>query len=200
MNRRTVLVLLTLVLLAASLAAQEPYSERLLSGLGLEPEEIEQIQEIQRESAAELRVKRAELEVKKAELARLLVEDDPAMRAIERNLRETAGIEVEIRKLEIERELAIRSVVGTERWTRIAGALLARRTAEARADVARSELAGQLRERLATLERAIEQRQAEVRRAIENREGLLDDEDVRRQLDLLREEYRELQELIRDRL
>jgi len=189
-----------LVLVAAALAAQEPYSEGLLKNLGLENEAIEEIQEIQRESAADIRLKRAELEVRKAELARLLVDDDPSLRAIERNLRDTAGIEVEVRMLEIERELAIREVVGTDRWTRIARKLVARRAAEAREGVARSEMARQLRERLATLERAIDRRQEEVRRALEDREELVEDEDIRRQFDLLREEYRELRELIRDRL
>ena len=199
MSLRTAMVVL-LVLVAAALAAQEPYSEGLLKNLGLENEAIEEIQEIQRESAADIRLKRAELEVRKAELARLLVDDDPSLRAIERNLRDTAGIEVEVRMLEIERELAIREVVGTERWTRVARKLVARRAAEAREDVARSEMARQLRERLATLERAIDRRQEEVRRALEDREELVEDEDIRRQFDLLREEYRELRELIRDRL
>jgi hypothetical protein len=199
MSLRTAMVVL-LVLVAAALAAQEPYSEGLLKNLGLENEAIEEIQEIQRESAADIRLKRAELEVRKAELARLLVDDDPSLRAIERNLRDTAGIEVEVRMLEIERELAIREVVGTDRWTRIARKLVARRAAEAREGVARSEMARQLRERLATLERAIDRRQEEVRRALEDREELVEDEDIRRQFDLLREEYRELRELIRDRL
>ncbi|MFW5741800.1 MAG: hypothetical protein ACOC2D_00870 [Spirochaetota bacterium] len=199
MNLRSAMVVL-LGLVAAALGAQEPYSEGLLKNLRLENEAIEEIQEIQRESAAQIRLKRAELEVSKAELARLLAEDDPSLRAIERNLRDTAGIEAEIRMLEIERELAIREVVGTDRWTRIARALVARRAAEAREDVARSETARQLRERLATLERAIDRRQEEVRRAIEDREELVEDRVIRRQLDLLREEYRELQELIRDRL
>lgn len=199
MKRRSVMIVL-FVLAAAALTAQEPYPEELLSRLGLEPDDVEQIQEIQRQSAADLRVRRAELEVRKAELARLLVDDDPSMRAIERNLRETASIEVEIRKLEIERELAIREIVGTDRWTRITRALLARRTAEARADVARSELAGTLRDRLRILEQAIERRQEEVRRALENRDEAEEDEEIRRQFELLRQEYRELQELIRERL
>ena len=199
MKRRSVMIVV-FVLAAAALTAQEPYPEELLSRLGLEPDDVEQIQEIQRQSASDLRVKRAELEVRKAELARLLVDDDPSMRAIERSLRETASIEVEIRKLEIERELAIREIVGTDRWTRITGALLARRTAEARADIARSELAGTLRDRLRILEQAIERRQEEVRRALENREETEEDEEIRRRFELLRQEYRELQELIRERL
>ncbi|MFW5814904.1 MAG: hypothetical protein ACOCWX_05600 [Spirochaetota bacterium] len=199
MKRRSVMIVL-LVLAAAALAAQEPYPEGLLDRLGLEGEEIERVREIQRQSATDLRVKRAELEVRKAELARLLVEDDPSMRAIERNLRETADVEVEVRKLEIERELAIREIVGTDRWTRITGALLARRTAEARADVARSELAGTVRDRLRMLEQTIERRQEDVRRALESREEMEENEDIRRQFELLREEYRELQELIRERL
>lgn len=199
MKRRSVMIVL-LVLAAAALAAQEPYPEGLLDRLGLEGEEIERVREIQRQSATDLRVKRAELEVRKAELARLLVEDDPSMRAIERNLRETADVEMEVRKLEIERELAIREIVGTDRWTRITGALLARRTAEARADVARSELAGTVRDRLRMLEQTIERRQEDVRRALESREEMEENEDIRRQFELLREEYRELQELIRERL
>lgn len=199
MKRRSVMIVL-LVLAAAALTAQEPYPEGLLDRLGLEGEEIERVREIQRQSATDLRVKRAELEVRKAELARLLVEDDPSMRAIERNLRETADVEVEVRKLEIERELAIREIVGTDRWTRITGALLARRTAEARADVARSQLAGTVRDRLRMLEQTIERRQEDVRRALESREEMEENEDIRRQFELLREEYRELQELIRERL
>ncbi|MFW6262200.1 MAG: hypothetical protein ACOC6J_11530 [Spirochaetota bacterium] len=130
----------------------------------------------------------------------ILIDCGLSMRAIERNLRETADVEMEVRKLEIERELAIREIVGTDRWTRITGALLARRTAEARADVARSQLAGTVRDRLRMLEQTIERRQEDVRRALESREEMEEDEDIRRQFELLREEYRELQELIRERL
>ena len=193
--KRCLAVGVMLVLAASAVSAQEPYSEGLLGTFGLEMEEIEQIQEIQRETSAELRVRRAELEVRKAELARLLVDDDPRTRAIERNLRETAEIEVQIRMLEIERELAIREVIGTDRWMRIAGAVRARRLAGSQ-----GELGEQLQDRLRLLELAIEEGQERVRRAVEGREEIVGDEDIRRQFDLLREEYRELKELIRERL
>ena len=55
----------------------------------------------------------------KLALALLLLDQDPSMRLVERNLRETAEIEVAVRLLEIRRELQIRSAIGDQKWSRM---------------------------------------------------------------------------------
>lgn len=192
--RRTAIVIV--LALATSLAgAQELYSPAALRALGLDNEQISRIAEISRDAATEIRVDQAELSVKKAELARLLLEEDPNRRQIERNLRDTAEIEVRIRMREIERELEIRDVVGTERWTRMMQAVRARRETASSGDPGE-----QVRERLAAIGRALEERQEQIQRSLGERGELADDEAIREQLEELRQGYLELQELIRERL
>jgi len=136
--------------------------------------------------------------VQKAELARLLLDESPDMRLVERNLRESADIEVQIRIVGIERELAIRRIVGTERWTRIVQAQRLRREAQARSQaLEESELANTVRDRLLALNRAITERQEALQDALRERGG---DGEVREQLRELQEEYQRLQELIRERM
>ena len=198
MKRIALAVLLTLV--AGLAAAQTIYSQRLLETLGLAEEEIEQIVELERRTQLELRRHEADLEIRKAELARLLLDEDPNMRQVERNLRETAAVEVEIRLLEIERELAIREVVGTERWTRIVQAIRARRAADARERAGDGASSEQIRERLAALQRELAERQQALQRSVQERTDILDDDEIREQFRELQREYLELQELIRERL
>lgn len=205
MERRTLptrFLLLVLGLVAvASLPAQSVYNDRVLSALGLTDEEINEVLEVDDATTSSIRRLRADLEIEKAELARLLVDERPNMRAVERNLRDSAEIEVAIRLLEIERELAIRQIVGTERWTAIVRAIRIRSAVQDRAaDVAQSELGQEARERLGALQREIAERQQQLLSALREGRAAANDPELRRQLLQLQREFQELQELIRDRL
>lgn len=184
---KRILVISILFLTVSLLQAQTVSEDRLFQALGLTEGEIEQVLEVQREAAERLRRLRADLEVQKAELARLLLDESPTMRLVERNLRESADIQVQIRMVEIERELTIRRVVGTERWARIVQAQRLRR-----------EPAETVRDRLIALNRAIIERQEALQDTL--RERGTGDGEVREQLRELQEEYLRLQDLIRERM
>ncbi len=191
----TALMLLTGLAFSQQLATSQVYTQRGLEMLGLAPDEIQEILRIDQEASVEIRRHRADQEIKKAELARLLLDEAPNMRLVERNLREAAEIEVAIRMVEIRREIAVRQIVGTERWARIVQALRARRDQIANAA---SEQASQ---RLQELQQMIAEKQRELTNLVQNRRNeVLSDEDIRRQYQELQQLYLELQRVIRERL
>ena len=190
----TALILLTGMAFAQQPATPQMYTQRGLELLGLAPDEIQEILLIQEGATAEIRRHRADQEIKKAELARLLLDEEPNMRLVERNLRGAAATEVEIRMVEIRREIAIRQIVGTERWARIVQALRARR------DQIAGDMTDQASQRLRELQEAITQKQRELTDLIQNRRDDFSDEDIRRQFQDLQQQYLELQRLIRERL
>ncbi len=191
----TVLILLTGLAFSQQLTTSQVYTQRGLEILGLAPDEIQQILRIDQEASAEIRRHRADQEIKKAELARLLLDEAPNMRLVERNLREAAEIEVDIRMVEIRREIAVRQIVGTERWARIIQALRARR------DQIANDMSEQASRRLQELQQAIAEKQRELTDLVQNRRNeVLSDEDIRRQYQELQQLYLELQRVIRERL
>ena len=191
----TALALLTGLAFAQQPATPQMYTQRGLELLGLAPDEIQEILLIQEGAAAEIRRHRADQEIKKAELARLLLDEDPNMRLVERNLREAAATEVEIRMVEIRREIAIRQIVGTERWAWIVQALRTRR------DQFANDVSEQASQKLRELQQAITQKQRELTELLQSRrDAVLSDEDIRRQYQELQQRYFELQRLIRERL
>ena len=170
------------------------YTQRGLEMLGLAADEIEEILRIQEEAAASIRRLHADQEVKKAELARLLMDEEPNMRLIERNLRETAEIEVDVRMVEIRREVAVRRIVGTERWARIIQFLRQRR------DQAAQEIAGQAAWQFQQLQQAIAETQREITELIQGGREAIEDEEVRQLFQELARQSEELQRLMRERL
>jgi len=195
---KKLMVAALLAIVTASLSAQsvvnQVYTRRVLEVLGLEQNEIDQVLAIQEESAASIRRLQAEQEIRKAELARLLLDEEPNMRLVERNLRATADIEVEIRLVEIRREVEIRKIIGTDRWARILQTIRQRR----------EELAQQASEtaqrEIAELQQTISEKQRELEELIQSSDGVLSDEEIRRQFQELQQQYQELQRLIRERL
>ena len=191
----TALILITGVSFAQQNPASSAYTQRGLELLGLASDEIQEILQIQEEANAQIVRHRADQGIKKAELARLLLDEDPNMRLVERNLREAAEIEVDIRMVEIRREVAVRQIVGTERWARIARAIRARR------DQIANDAAEQTMQKLRELQQAITEKQRELTALIQNRGGeVLSNEDIRRQYQELQQLYLELQRVIRERL
>lgn len=198
-RRAVALVVGMLAGLAAVAGAQDRlppplYTERGLEMLGLSTEEIDQIMQIQEDSADQIRRHQADLQIKKAELARLLLEDDPNMRLVERNLRESAEIEVEMRLVEIKREYAVREIVGTDQWARIMQALQARR------DEIAANVSDQAAQRLREVQQLIAEKQRQLADVLANRPDALSDEEIRRQFQELQQDFRELQEAIQERL
>jgi hypothetical protein len=187
---KRIILLLALGMVTVALSAQQLYNERVLLALGLDSDEIRQVVELSRESNEEVRRLQADLQVQKAELARLLLDDNPNMRQIERNLRGSADIEVRIRLVEIEREIAIREIVGTDRWARIVQTLRARQ----------EEVSGEATERFRQLQQAIDEKQEALSNLMQERRDLLTDEEIRDAFRELQEQYQELQRTIREQM
>lgn len=188
-----------LLLLASVVFSQQPvanslYTQRALELLGLTPDEISEVLQIQEGATTELRRYQADQEIKKAELARLLINENPNMRLVERNLRETANIEVEIRMVEIRREFAIREIVGTDRWARIVQTLRARR------DQVATDAADAASTQLRQLQQTIAEKQRQLTELLQNSRETASNEELRRQFQELGQEYQELQRIIRERL
>lgn len=97
----TALVFISVIAFAQQPATAQVYTRRGLELVGLAPDEIQEVLRIDQDAGVEIRRYRANQEIKKAELARLLLDEAPNMRLVERNLREAADIEVEIRLVEI---------------------------------------------------------------------------------------------------
>jgi len=191
----TALILLTAMAFTQQLPTAQVYTQRGLELVGLAPDETQEILRIDQESAAEIRRLRADQEIKKAELARLLLDEEPNMRLVERNLREAADTEVDIRMVEIRRELAVRQIVGTDRWARIVRAVRARR------DQITRDVTEQASARLQDVQQTIAEKQRELTELFQNRRTeVLSEEDVRQRYQELQQLYVELQRLIRERL
>jgi hypothetical protein len=199
---RRLVVSVLLLAAAASVSAQELYNEQLLRTLGVDPDQIERILTMDQSSENDLRRLNADLDVKKAELARLLLDDEPNMRAVERNLNETAQIEVNIRLIEIRRELAIRDLVGTPQWARIMQAVRLRReeiALQQEMDRIRRESGPpeELEAVRAELQEQMTQVQEGMRRIVEEGQAFLSDPDLREQVQTAQAELQALMDEIR---
>jgi hypothetical protein len=195
--KRLLLFLTALFLLASASAGQPLYQREVLLDFGLNEDEVEEVQRVVQQTSREIARLEAELNIKKAELARLLLEDNPPERQIERNLSAAAELEAQRRMAEIRRELAIRDIVGTDRWTQ-----LVRVVREHLADTERS-VAGagrEIIERLTAAQRALVERQEEIARGLRQTGDSELAEELGEQLLEIQSEYRELIETLRDRL
>jgi hypothetical protein len=200
-SMRRILAVMTVLLIATAVTAQELYSERLLRAFNLDDEQIDRILTIDAETETELRVLHADLEIKKAELARLLIDEEPNMRLVERNLNDTASIEVRIRLAEIRRELSIRSVVGIDRWTRIMHTLRVRREEQEmqRAlNEAREGIPEEVGDQLRRLLELMRQRQEELLRLLHEHSDVTENPDFREQYRRTQEMVEELQRTIQE--
>ena len=200
---RRIVIGLLLIAVAGMVSAQELYTERLLRAFELSDEQIAQILRVNRDTENEIRLLNADLDIKKAELARLLVDEEPNMRAVQRNLSETADIQVHLRMLEIRREMAIRGIVGTEKWARIMQAIRIRRQElELQQEMERAEQeardAGEEDALRAEIQERLRQVQETMRRLAEQGEAVLSDPGVREQLRQTEEDIQSLMENVRD--
>jgi hypothetical protein len=193
MKRAATLLILGafLVLGSALVHSQQLYERESLDRLGLTEEESQLVMQTVRDSAAAAARLSAELNIKKAELARLLLDDDPNERQIERVLRESAEIEVELRMLEIRRELAIRDIVGTERWTAIL------RNLRNRPNVSSSPTALEVLERIQSIQSEFRNRQSQLIERLRTGNNPELAEAITDQLRRIEQQYRELVETLR---
>lgn len=117
--KRVIAVLGLLVLAAATAGAQEVLTNQLAKRLGLTDRQAAQFLAIYADSAADLAKARAEINVQKALLARLLLNASTGEREVERVLRQAMEAELQVRMIQIRRELAARRLIGDRKWLQL---------------------------------------------------------------------------------
>ena len=117
---KRIIVLLSILALAVSTAgAQEVVQAQLVKRLGLTDQQAEQFVAIYADSAADLAKARAEINVQKALLAKLLLDVNVSDREVEKVLRQAMEAELQVRMIQIRRELAGRRLIGDKRWRQL---------------------------------------------------------------------------------
>ena len=117
---KRIIVVLCVLALAASLAgAQEAVNAQLARRLGLTEQQAEKFIAIYTDSAEELARARAEIAVQKALLAKLLLDADANDREVEKVLRQAMEAEIQVRMIQIRRELTARKLIGDRRWIQL---------------------------------------------------------------------------------
>jgi tellurite resistance protein len=128
---KRIIVMLGIMAVAATLAgAQEAVRNQLAKRLGLTEQQADTFIAIYDDSAVDLAKARAEVNVQKAQLAKLLLDVDVSDRDVEKVLRQAVDAEVQVRMIQIHRELAARKLIGERRWIQLREML--RRLAEAK--------------------------------------------------------------------
>ncbi len=90
---------------------------RELKQLNLTQEEAKRIQEALEKHTQTMELARAEIREMQAKLSRLLLEDKPNRAEIEKTIRQSIEAEYRIRMMQMERVLAVREILGQNRWT-----------------------------------------------------------------------------------
>jgi hypothetical protein len=141
--KRTSLVLAALLVVVALAGAQDGAQGLLVKRLGVTEKQAAAFLAIYADSAADLARARAEVNVQKALLARLLLDADANEREVEKILRQAVEAEVQVRMIQVRRELAARRLLGDRRWLQLRellrrqAALRARAAADAEERTAR---------------------------------------------------------------
>jgi len=117
--KRIIAVLGILALAATFAGAQEVARNQLLKRLGLTDQQTEQFVAIYADSAVELARARAEINVQKALLERLLLDASVNEREVEKVLRQAMEAELQVRLVQVRRELAARRLIGDRRWIQL---------------------------------------------------------------------------------
>ena len=114
--KKLTFVLMIMVLTAAVLSSQNMIDSRILTQVGLSPEEIQEIQEIQYQ--AEEKVKEANIEINllKAQLEKLLFDEDPDMDQVRKTIEATLKWRIQAETANVEARVQIRQKMGSENW------------------------------------------------------------------------------------
>lgn len=113
-------VLVALLGVAPATFAQSRELPDVITRVDLSDAELTRIETIVAETMGGAETARAELNVLRAQVTRELVREEPNRAEVERLLRASLEWELTLRLAEIDRQLAIREVVGNLRWSRLA--------------------------------------------------------------------------------
>ncbi len=101
---------------AAGAQAAGPSAAGPSAKLDLKAKELDQIERILDKNEDSISKARAEIQILQARVTRLLLEKEPPMDQIKTLVKESLDWELQVRMGQIERQIAIRRVIGEERW------------------------------------------------------------------------------------
>jgi hypothetical protein len=113
--------LLALSLGRAPLSAQAQESRKeepraILKALKLEVKDLDAIEVIIAKDESTLAEARADIQVLQAQLARLMLDKDPQLEQIRSVVKQSLDLELKIRMIQITRQIAVKKLLGDERW------------------------------------------------------------------------------------
>jgi hypothetical protein len=84
--------------------------------LDIKDTELQAIEKIIQADESTLAKDRAEIRILQAQIARMMLDQEPAMTDIENAVKKSLGWEQDIRMIQIKHQLAVRNVLGNDRW------------------------------------------------------------------------------------
>lgn len=130
--KKSIIVLLLTVFLAAVGFAQDFNNPQVMEKLGLTQEQATQLTRIHEESEKIIVEAKLDIEIQKAELKKLLFQSNVDLRQVERKLKSIFDLEYKLRLEEITREVKARKIIGDKKWAQLTHMIRARREAIAR--------------------------------------------------------------------
>ena len=96
--------------------AKDRSGSKALSALAIKDKELDEIENVLREKEDAVAQARAEIQIVQAKIARALLYEAPNMDGIKALIKESLDSEMKVRLIQIERQLAIRKLIGAKRW------------------------------------------------------------------------------------
>jgi hypothetical protein len=113
------LALLGLTVGLVPLSAQEGKKEEpkaILKALKLEQADLDAIEAIITKDESTLAKARADIQVLQAQLSRLMLEKDPQLDQVQSVVKQSLDLELKIRMIQITRQIAVKKLLGDDRW------------------------------------------------------------------------------------
>jgi len=121
MRVKTLLIAVGLVLLMAAAALGNPVKDRVRfkQKLNLSDQQAEQLKELNFNTAKELIQMKADLKTAQLEMKRMIAERNPDKEALFRKLDEISRIQAEMKKVHLEKKLALREILTEEQLDKV---------------------------------------------------------------------------------
>jgi hypothetical protein len=84
--------------------------------LAIKDKEFEKIEDILGKDEDKVSQARAEIQIVQAKIARSLLDEEPKMSEIRAMIKESLDWEMKVRLIQIERQIAVKKVIGSKRW------------------------------------------------------------------------------------
>lgn len=97
-------------------AVKDESGAKALRTLAIKDKELDEIDAVLAEKEEAAAQARAEIQIVQAKIARALLDEEPKMDEIKALIKESLDSEMKVRVIQIERQLAVRKLIGARRW------------------------------------------------------------------------------------